>query len=88
MVETKEKSVEKTNSKVVTLSPEEAALIREKLTLSPEEAAFLLGYGLTTTYALLRDGTIPSFKNGRFWRIRRAAVDEYIERREVEDRRG
>ncbi len=80
----KEQTVEKTKEQVreKKLDPAE---IRYKVTLSPEEAAYVLGYGLTVTYALLRSGEIPSFKNGWFWRVRREAVDAFIAQREAEN---
>lgn len=87
----KEQTVEKTkdaravDATKMKLDPAE---IRFKVTLSPEEAAYVLGYGLTVTYALLRSGDIPSHKNGRFWRVLREAVDAYIEQREAENSCG
>ncbi len=67
------------------ISPEQAAVIKQRITLSPEEAAWILGYGITQTYRLLRSGEIPSFRNGRFWRVRRVDVDRFIEKRLAEN---
>lgn len=33
-----------------------------------------------TTYKLVQDGSIPAFKIGRHWRIKRDDLDEFIER--------
>ncbi len=33
-----------------------------------------------TTYKLVQDGSIPAFKIGRHWRVKRDDLDEFIER--------
>lgn len=33
-----------------------------------------------TTYKLVQEGTIPAFKIGRHWRVKRDDLDEFIEK--------
>ncbi|MBU7008053.1 helix-turn-helix domain-containing protein [Phosphitispora fastidiosa] len=33
-----------------------------------------------TTYKLVQEGSIPAFKIGRHWRVKRDDLDEFIER--------
>jgi len=47
--------------------------------LTVKEVAALLRVGLTTAYALLKAGEIPSVKIGRQYRVRSDAVQKYIE---------
>lgn len=47
---------------------------------SPDELWQWLGLGRTKTYELLRSGSIPSYRIGRFRRIRRQDVEAWLER--------
>jgi excisionase family DNA binding protein len=40
-------------------------ITKEPITVTPADAAQLLGIGRTPLFALLRDGTLPSFTLGR-----------------------
>ena len=40
-----------------------------------------LHIGRTTAYALLNSGEIKAFRIGRFWKIPRIAVTEYVSRK-------
>ena len=46
--------------------------------LCTEEAAEALKIGKNTLYALLANGSLKAYRNGRVWRIPKAAVEEYI----------
>ena len=46
--------------------------------LTTEEACEALKIGKNALYALLADGSLKAYRNGRVWRIPKAAVDEYI----------
>ena len=48
--------------------------------LSPEELAGYLGCGRTFAYQLLAQGELRSLKLGRLRKVRRADVDDFIER--------
>ena len=52
---------------------------RPRDTLTPEEAAAYLRLNAQTVYRLLRDGQLPGVKVGRQWRIRRAALEQYLD---------
>ncbi len=49
--------------------------------LTFEEFEEKLQIGRTTAYRLLQSGDIKAFKIGRYWKIPRAAVSEYISRK-------
>ena len=49
------------------------------LLLPPAEAARLLSVGRSTLYELMESGAIPFVKIGRSRRIRREALEAYIE---------
>lgn len=51
---------------------------REIMTVS--QVAEFLQLSEMTTYKLIQEGTIPAFKIGRHWRIKREDLDELIER--------
>ena len=57
-----------------------AERLRAKELLSPEELADYLGCGRTFAYKLLGQGKLPSLRLGRLRKVRRADVDDYIER--------
>lgn len=57
-----------------------APLADEPLTLTVEEAARLLGLGRTTTFRLVANGDIPSFKLGGRRFIVPSDLDAYISR--------
>lgn len=46
-----------------------------------EEFQDILQIGRTTAYQLLNSGEIKAFRIGRFWKIPRAAVTEYVSRK-------
>lgn len=46
--------------------------------LTVEETCEILRIGYNALYELLNSGKLKSFKNGRCWRIPKAAVLEYI----------
>ncbi len=46
--------------------------------LTSEEACEALKIGKNALYALLADGSLKAYRNGRVWRIPKAAVEEYI----------
>ena len=46
--------------------------------LTTEEACEVLKIGKNALYALLADGSLKAYRNGRVWRIPKAAVEEYI----------
>lgn len=46
--------------------------------LTAEEAAEALRIGCNAIYEILNNGKLKAYKNGRTWRIPRAALKEYI----------
>lgn len=46
--------------------------------ITTEEACEALKIGKNALYALLADGSLKAYRNGRVWRIPKAAVEEYI----------
>lgn len=56
----------------------EIGMKREIITVS--QVAEFLQLSEMTTYKLIQEGTIPAFKIGRHWRIKREDLDELIER--------
>ncbi|MFC9559598.1 helix-turn-helix domain-containing protein [Agromyces sp. NPDC056965] len=50
------------------------------LLYSPESAARLLGIARSTLYELLSSGALPSVKIGRSRRIRRDAIEMFVDR--------
>lgn len=46
--------------------------------LTVEEACEALKMGKNALYELLTSGKLKAFRNGRVWRIPKAAVEEYI----------
>lgn len=46
--------------------------------LTTEEACEALKIGKNALYALLADRSLKAYRNGRVWRIPKAAVEEYI----------
>lgn len=46
-----------------------------------DELQDILQIGRSTAYQLLRDGEIKAFRIGRYWKIPRLAVTEYISRK-------
>lgn len=46
--------------------------------LTAEEAAEALRIGCNAIYEILNSGKLKAYKNGRTWRIPRAALKEYI----------
>jgi excisionase family DNA binding protein len=52
------------------------------LLLSTEEVAEYLGVGQATVYRWCREGSLPSVKIGRRWRVRRSALEEFVRNNE------
>lgn len=50
-----------------------------------EEFQETLQIGRTTAYQLLKSGEIKAFRIGRFWKIPRAAITEYVSRKSTLD---
>jgi len=50
--------------------------------LSVEEVAEYLGVGVVTIYRWCREDRLPCLKIGKFWRIRRKALEDFLSRRE------
>jgi excisionase family DNA binding protein len=50
--------------------------------LGVEEVAEYLGVGPVTVYRWCREGRLPCLKIGKFWRIRRQALEDFLSRRE------
>ena len=50
--------------------------------VSTEEVAEYLGVGQATVYRWCREGSLPSVKIGRRWRVRRSALEEFVRRSE------
>jgi excisionase family DNA binding protein len=50
--------------------------------LSVEEVAEYLGVGPVTIYRWCREGRLPCLKIGKHWRVRRAALEDFLERSE------
>ena len=46
--------------------------------LTADEAREALRIGNNALYALLESGKLKGFKNGRVWRVPKAALEEYI----------
>ena len=46
--------------------------------LTAEDACDALRIGYNALYALLNNGKLKSFRNGRVWRIPKQAIQEYI----------
>lgn len=49
--------------------------------ITVEELQEILQIGRVTAYQLLNSGEIKAFRIGRFWKIPRAAVAEYVSRK-------
>src|SRR5919202_3052742 len=54
----------------------------KKALLSVEEVAEYLGVGPVTIYRWCREGRLPCLKIGKHWRVRRAALEDFLERSE------
>src|SRR5829696_6990488 len=50
--------------------------------LAAEDVATYLGVGQVTVWRWCRDGSLPCIKIGREWRIRREALERFVERSE------
>jgi excisionase family DNA binding protein len=56
-----------------------------RLALRAEEAATAFGVSRATVYELVRSGTWPSFHVGRLLRIPVSGLEEYIEKRLLDE---
>jgi excisionase family DNA binding protein len=66
-------------SQVVRLVPRAGAVVVEPVTYTVREVAKLLGISLGSTYALVRDGTIPATRLGGRWLIPRARFHAWLD---------
>src|ERR687893_3202929 len=48
--------------------------------LGAEEVGRLIGVKETTVYRWCKEGKLPCLKVGRYWRVRREALEEFLER--------
>lgn len=55
---------------------------RDRELLHAEDVAVLLGVNSVTIWRWCRDGSLPCLKIGRSWRIRRDALESFLERSE------
>lgn len=46
--------------------------------ITPEEAADMLGCGMNTIYRILKEGKLKAMRIGRYWKIPKRAVQEFI----------
>lgn len=53
--------------------------------LTVKDVASYLKLSELSLYRLLRDRKIPAFKIGQQWRFRRSALDEWIDKRSIEE---
>ena len=58
----------------------------EQEIMTIEQLAEYLQLSETTTYKLVQNGTIPAFKLGRHWRVRKKGLEELLERPENGER--
>ncbi|MFU8851263.1 helix-turn-helix domain-containing protein [Micromonospora sp. SL1-18] len=66
-------------SPVIRLVPRSGASVVEPVTYTVREVAKLLGLSLGSTYALVRDGTIPATRLGGRWLIPRARFHVWLD---------
>ncbi|GAA2714055.1 helix-turn-helix domain-containing protein [Micromonospora olivasterospora] len=64
---------------VVRLVPRATGSVIEPVTYTVQEVAKLLGISLGSTYALVRDGTIPATRLGGRWLIPRARFHAWLD---------
>ena len=57
----------------------------EKLILTAEEAAKALGTRSDTVRAMLKNGEIPAYREGTNWKIPRTLLQQYVEKRALEE---
>ena len=50
----------------------------KRVTLSPRETTEITGFGLTQTYRMLRDGTMPSIRVGKQFFVPHSALTEWL----------
>jgi len=51
----------------------------EKVTLSPRESTKITGFGITQTYSLLKDGSMPNIKVGKKFYIPVNALHAWLD---------
>lgn len=66
-------------STIVRLVPRSGSSVMEPLTYTVAQVAKLLGISLGSTYALVRDGTIPATRLGGRWVIPRARFHNWLD---------
>ncbi|MFG1954338.1 helix-turn-helix domain-containing protein [Micromonospora sp. NPDC048830] len=72
-------SVTARSNPVVRLVPRATGSVIEPVTYTVQEVAKLLGISLGSTYALVRDGTIPATRLGGRWLIPRARFHAWLD---------
>ncbi len=60
----------------------------EKLLLKPSEVTQILGIGRSLVYELIARKEIPSVRIGRCIRVRRAALEEWLDKQECQRQDG
>ncbi|WDZ86367.1 helix-turn-helix domain-containing protein [Micromonospora cathayae] len=66
-------------SPVLRLLPRSGATVVEPVTYTVREVSKLLGISLGSTYALVRDGTIPATRLGGRWLIPRTRFHAWLD---------
>ena len=66
-------------NKVIRLVPRTGSALPEPLTYTVRQVAKLLGLSLGSTYALVRDGTIPATRLGNRWLIPRTRFHAWLD---------
>jgi excisionase family DNA binding protein len=56
--------------------------LENKELLSAEDVAELLGVKETTVWRWCREGNLPCLKVGKYWRLRREALEDFLKQRE------
>ena len=59
-----------------------ARSLENKELLSAEDVAELMGVKETTVWRWCREGTLPCLKVGKYWRLRREALEDFLKQRE------
>src|SRR3712207_5907270 len=60
----------------------EKGLLSEKELLSAEDVAQLMGVTETTVWRWCREGNLPCLKIGKYWRLRREALEDFLKQHE------
>jgi len=63
-------------------SEQVAPMVPEERLLTVDQVAAILGFASSYVYELLRRGEIRGMHHGKYWRIRRSEVQEFIAKHE------